>query len=287
MKHVEAGALLLAATLVGCNPSSDDGAFASKKGNLELKPTSTLSADGSGLGDAANAAPTTAASVTYELRISSASGSNLCTGAVDVQIMSNFAIKIPAGKLQCVSLSIDLGAMLAGLMDAGGMSPDSLASLADGRILALKSLAGATFDPPRPLLLGPIIQDASRFNGLDQVFESKVSTTDAKGNQLTDVPGSFHVKVLQAQTTYSNKYISPGFTKVIQWEIDATGFDGVPATKGLLLRHMQWLYNTNPIMIPRISIQGRLGDFISGAGSTDALLGDVTVDLIVKKYDMR
>lgn len=72
----------------------------------------------------------------------------------------------------------------------------------------------------------------------------------------------------------------------MHWTITTSGFDKIPPKNGVLVRKMEWLWNTVPIMIPRISIYGRLGDFIGGPGAADAMVGDVTVDLLVTKYQV-
>lgn len=194
----------LVAAVGACNPN-DEKAF-TQNGNIEAKPISPL-LNGNAVGDAGNAADanaaTIAASVTYEIKVTTASGSVPCIGSATLQILSDFNLKLPAAKMQCVSLTIDLAAMLSGLGGATAI-PNNVKS--DGRVLSVAQIANATFTPARPFILGPIVQDASKYANFHRVSQHHVASYDANGAP-TESDGAFEITVLSPQTTYGNKYV--------------------------------------------------------------------------------
>jgi len=113
---------------------------------------------------------------------------------------------------------------------------------------------------------------------------SKLDKKSASGQfDIEVIPGANDVL-----TTYSNK-LSPenNFDKVLHWTMAAKGFDGIPAKKGLLLKKMEWFWNVEPIMIPKIIIVGELAGFIdtsSSPASVNQLIGDVTISVTLESW---
>jgi hypothetical protein len=254
MRRAPLLAITLAWLAAGCE-DNDDKVF-KNGGNAETKPAATLA---NVLAAASNTTDpvTVAASVDYEIRVTSNSGASLCQGDVQLQIQSDFSLKFPAASIQCVSLTIDLATALggAGGLKQAGQSDPGVTS--DGMVLSIGSIAGATFNPPRPFLLGPIVQDTSKYRGFTRAVNTHVTGQDGKSGD-----GTLTVNVLDVDTTYTNKYLGQTFDKVLHWTMSSSGFDGVPATDGLLFKKWEWYYNTRPIMIPKIEIVGSLGDLI-------------------------
>ena len=296
MKLLMTKALLLALALAGCN-GADDGVFKSTDG-VESKPATTLLSGTEGLQGGLNAigaAPVPAATVNYMLTVDGNTNARICNGSVQLTIMSDFTLKVPTAKIQCESYLIDLAGLLASSGGLGGLSggtgQDASGNLSDdGMVLSIKSIAGGVFTPPRPLLLGPIVQDASKFAGFHRTSTHTLVAQDDTGKTLT-ADGSFDVQVLNVDTTYENKWVGKAFDKVLDWKMTTTGFTGIPARYGLTFQSWEWLWNVRPIMILKIEIKGQLSDFISGgdmdpsaAATTNALLNVMTIDLIVQEY---
>jgi len=293
VKALAAKFLLLALAFAGCN-SADEGVFKNNDG-VESKPATTLLSGTEGMQgglDALGETPVQAASVTYLLTVT---GNNqdaeLCHGDAQLTIMSDFSLKIPTAKIQCMAYTVDLAGLLAsngGLSGlSGGSGQDASGNLSDdGMVLSVKNIAGGEFTPPRPLLLGPIIQDSSKFAGFHRTSNHTLVAQDETGKTMT-ANGSFAIQVLDVDTTYENKWVGKAFDKVLRWQMTTSGFTGIPARYGLIFQSWEWLWNVRPIMIPKIEIKGHLSDFVSTgdtSGTTDALLGVMTIDLIVKEY---
>lgn len=271
----------------GCNPG-DEKVFKGA-GNSESKPAASAIENIIG-SDLVKKEAKEAASVTYGMRIISNSGAELCNGETTLVIMTDFSLKVPNGKIQCVSLSVDLAGMLGsgvGLAADGGDGPNDNLSH-DGKVLSLRQIAGATFDPPRPFLLGPIVQDVGKYKNFTRSTDHKLTGTDPATGTAISGTGSFKIKVLDNKTTYKNDHIDETFEDILHWQMTTTGFDDIAAKNGLVFEKWEWLWNVRPIMIPSVTIVGRLSDFIqSEGGGQDKIVGKITVKLVVKEYDIK
>lgn len=266
---------------MGCN-SSEESIF--RSGTSEEKPTSELTEKaGRILGaTSGDADARKVASATYGIRLKSNSGARLCEGEVEFQIMSNFTLNFPQAEVRCLSMKINLGGILASV-SAGASEDGGLKS--DGKLISIKKIAGAEFTPPRPVLLGPIIQDIKKYTGMNMVTDHTVIAKDSKGATIKS-NGSFRVEVINEKTTYSNKYITKPFENILHWQISTNGFENVPSQNGLLFRKVEWFFNTRPIMIPQINIVGDLGSFLQdGENGVGALVGEFEINLIVMKHN--
>jgi hypothetical protein len=197
-------------------------------------------------------------------------------------------MQFPEAVIRCLSLEIDLASMLGAKVAAGGGFTTGQGVIQhDGFTLSMKSLAGADFDPPRPLLLGPIFQDAEKYKGYDKTTHHTMTFQDDSGRSVTK-EGDFTVKVKK----FSADYVSTvdgktlEFHDVLWWEM-TSNFD-TPAKHGLTFKKWEWFWNMRPLMIPGLKIEGTIGDFATGEGMVDAdeLLGTMTFELYVKDYEM-
>jgi hypothetical protein len=265
--------------LVSCH-SSEEGVF--KSGESQKKPISELTAkSGPSLGASSGDSDVkVVASATYGIRVKSNSGARLCEGEVELQIMSNFTINYPQAEVRCLSIKINLGGILASV---GSNITDGGELKSDGMMLSIKKIAGAEFSPPRPVLLGPIVQDIKKFAGFNSITDHSITTKDSNGAPIK-TSGSFRVQVINEKTTYSNKYLSKPFENVMHWQISASGFANVPAQNGLLFKNIEWFFNTRPVMIPQINITGDLSSFLKDdSKEVGELIGDVEINLVVMK----
>jgi hypothetical protein len=278
-------AMLVFAAQPGCN--SEDEAVFSQGDNLEGKPKATLLGELEGLGangDGTPKDPEVVASVRYKAKITSNSGASICNGEIGIEILSDFNMKFPNAFLDCVSLRIDLGGVLGAQQASAGSQTGKGKISHDGQVLAMETIANATFDPPRPLVVGPIVQQEDKYKGFKRTSEHTMTYTNDAGEKA-EARGSFDIKVINHQTTF--KYDGNEFDKVMHWEM-SSNFD-VPAKHGLTFKKWTWFWNTRPIMIPGFVIEGSLGDFIQGdsAEMAEALTGILKIELYVKEYDMK
>ena len=288
MKHGLLTIVLLSASLAASCYSADE-ALVKSAGNLQKKGT-FAGASSSGKGqlaeDASSKKPV--ATATYFLDIETASGAKPCEGQITMDIMGDFTFGLRDSKATCASLTLDIAKLLNGQLKgaASSVGLDKLSS--DGQILSIAEIAGATFDPPRPFIVGPIVQDSSKFAGLSRVTPSTVTVAKPESGQPLKAEGSFTTKVLEVDGFYQNKYLTKGFDKVMHWTMETEGFQGVPSKYGLLFKKWEWRWNTRPIMIPKIiiTLEGVNG-FIEGksADSLAELVGEVTITLTVKEYN--
>jgi len=276
--------LLSLTTLPGCF-SADENLV---KGSNHLEKKTVSAALGAADSKVTPANNPVIARATYLIDVSTASGAKPCAGEVSLSIHNDFTIELPTAKVQCLSLTIDLGALLGAQIQNG--PPLDISSLqSDHGSLTLSKIAGAEFNPPRPFILGPLIQDVSQYQGLTRNTQVTVTVpAPSSGPPLSD-QGTFVTKVLEIGGSYQNKFLPSPFTQVMHWTLETQGFSTIPAKYGLLFKKWEWYWNIRPIMIPKIIITlDNIAGFIdsSSGGDLSALIGEVTVTLTVKQFDL-
>jgi hypothetical protein len=228
-----------------------------------------------------------AAKVNYAISIIAKSGNEVCRGTTQINIMSNLELKFPTGTVKCLMLTLDLSRILGDSFLSANPGLGNFTS--DGKVLYIKEIGKATFDPPRPFFLGPLVQNPDDYKDFKLTVPETVTVNDPEANVSLSGTGQFDVEVLSVGGKYSNE-LSPAnkFNNVMRWAISSSGFDGVPTKYGLLYKKMEWYWNTQPLMIPKIVISGDLAAFIgssSGGSGISRLVGDVTISLSVKDFE--
>lgn len=251
-------------------------------GKTETKPVSTAENDDLKVNNPKTVTKVAAAS--YDISVTSRSGASLCLGSASIEITSDFAMKFPAAKISCVSLTIDLAKVLGATQSSisdSGMSSDS-------KMIYMKSFGSAKFDKPRPFLIGPIIQNPSEYEGYTN--NGDYTVIYEKNGVQNSKSGKINVKVLETQSNYSAGNFDKKLDKVLHWQMTTTGFDGVPVANTFLFDKIEFYWNTRPIMVPKIVIEGFLGDFITtndtkGVVNIDDVIGQIRLELTVTKFD--
>ena len=281
MKSFIALAALFA--LFSCN-SSDEKSVTNSGNDQQEKPVSTVDpTSGSNM-----TAPVPAAIVDFDMFVYGLdNGNKLCSGQAVITVNSDFSIKFPSSKLSCASIVLDLGKLLEG--QTGGSNTMSHLSH-DGFILYADKLENATFQPPRPFMIGPIITDRSKYEGYTKSVTSQVNAVSIETSKQYDLKGTVTLSVLDFNN-YTNPVVQDTFSSVIHWQATTTGFDSMPKTLGLLFEKMEWWFNTSPIMIPQIEIVADLNDFLDNKGTTQGqmseLLGKVRIVLQANNYKIQ
>jgi hypothetical protein len=270
---------LIASTLVGCNVDLTDGkAFSG--GGAEKKPWGKIAAVS---GDA-NAKP--AVKGRFQLRVSLfpaalknaqvltnattqqiLANGNLCMGEVNLHIMQDFKLKFPQSKAKCLLIGdLDLEKLLGGLGDDN----DKGAIESDGKVLRLEKLGPVRFSPARPLLMGPIAQDMSIFQGFSETKAYSAVYKDEDNGQEKTGNGNIGIRVLEAGSQFA-PILMPGtnFDSILSFELTTSGFEGLPRSKGFLFDKVTFWLNSRPIAIPRIMIQSKASHLLDAAPKPD------------------
>jgi hypothetical protein len=275
--------------VVSCN-TSDDEAF-KKGGGTEVKPQALGAVDSSANGTAGKPA----VKAQYDLKVI-AGASVPCRGTIEFVIMSDFKFELPDAKLKCLGLTIDLGKMLTQVSQEQTTKPEIES---DGRVLRIDRMGDAVFTPKRPLILGPVIQDTTKYRNFAEEKDYSVVVTDSQTGSTSSGTGRIRLAVIGIDEKFPTEKYPDDFTKVLHWEMSTTGFEGVPVGKAFLFDKMEFWWNTRPIMMPKLVIEGSIKDFISGspmggggAGGggvlgtvADALFGKIRIELTVKNYE--
>jgi hypothetical protein len=192
---------------------------------------------------------------------------NICMGEVNLHIMSDFSLKFPQSKAKCILIGdLDLEKLL------GGMGNDKKGAIeSDGKVLRLEKLGPVTFSPARPLLMGPIAQDMSIFEGYSEVKNYSAVFKDPSSGEEKNGSGTIGIRVLEAGSQM-NPILMPGtnFDSILHFQLDVSGFKGLPKSKGFLFDKVNFWLNSRPIAIPRILIQSRASDLLDSAPKPDA-----------------
>ena len=222
-----------------------------------------------------------------------------CKGEVTLELLSNFSLSFPKGmaenNLVCFGIiPIPIGSILGGVTggfstpgDQSGSGKPSIIKDAqhDGMTLYLGSLGSAQFEPPRPVLLGPVVTDKAKYSG----YSTSVNTTKIVDGK--EDPGTISIRVLDLNAKYQSPIREENnFDDVLVWEMKSEGFK-TSALKGLTLPKITWHWNTLPIIIPKIQVELSSADLMPKEGITgvlgsisERLLGKITIDLDVLDY---
>ena len=256
--------------------NADDAAFSG--GFKQMKST------GSG-GTDAKLVPKQAVKGLFRIRVSlhpeSTAEENigLCNGKLNLIIMDNFKLQFPDSKIKCVgglggsqaTGEIDIAAILGQF--AGDDMLEEL--FPENKMLRTKKVGKMSFEPARPFILGPIIQDVSSYSGFSE-SNSYVGTivSSTTGQTITD-QGTIAVKVASVDQQFTPVLMpTKSFDHVVHWSMETSGFGKLPRTQGMLFESMEYWFNTRPIGIPRILIKSKASDFLDAtpADSTAAPL---------------
>jgi hypothetical protein len=173
----------------------------------------------------------------------------------------------------------------AGLaLGAGAISLDSFSS--DGMVLYASDLFGTSFNPPRPLLLGPVIIDPIKYQG----YETAIPGTATKGGTVAS--GTHKVTVLETGGSYVNDLGNVSFENIIHWRIEHEGFKQLSVIDTFLPKKIEVKTNINPVMIPEIKITIPTDNLLMmDLGGLEALVGglvgDVHFSLTVNNYKFK
>lgn len=238
----------------------------------------------------------------YRLELRTVSEATLCSGIFSAGLYGDFNLKFDDSQVGCGSFRIDINQLLGSInlmaqLDQAAnpaASPDqdaaALPSLKhDGQILYLASLGDEiSFEPPRPLIIGPLIFDHAKYRGLKKVVQTTVRINEA--DFVGSGVGTYTAEVLETDLKFSNDKIKSGLDSTIHWQVTSQGLQNLPDKHGMLIPKFEVWWNSAPIMVPRIKIQLSGKSLIAQADEDgtlqelDSLLGDLTIDINLEEY---
>ncbi len=281
--------LLAGAFLFACAQNKFD------KGGSASKPSVTKPLETQ---DDAKAANVDIANTKYDMTIytgyGTASQNALCKGEVSMLIRSQFGGLAPQGVIDCTLIGqLDLGKMMPAEEELEELTPAMLKSYKGyGQIARLPNPRSRkyTFQPPLPIIIGPLIQDAGTFADFKFAESSSVIFSDPNAS-VKSAAGEIRYEVLEHHTNFPMTNRKYTFENVIHYKRTVTGFDGVPDRGQLMLyEEMQFWYNTQPVAIPQIVITASpsqvaglsIDPIIATIG--DLFLGKLTIVMSLKEH---
>ncbi len=283
--------------LCGCGPM-----IAPPHGMVERRPASQVGAfeastdviDGS----------KSLAGLRYRLELLTASEVSLCKGVFAAHLYADFTLRFEDSQINCGSFLIDVNSLLGTInllssldsvtsKDASGAQTELPVSLIhDGKILYLGALEkNLTFEPPRPVLIGPLIFDHSKFKGLKTSVTTKVSINEP--DFVGSDTGTYTAEVLEVDQVFKNEAISSGLNHTIHWQIITEGLQNLPDKYGMFMPKFELWWNSAPIMIPRVRLElnGRSLiaqiDELGNAEKVTNLVGNLTIDINLESYHLQ
>lgn len=218
--------------------------------------------------------PVSIATATYRVRVLGKSGGELCSGALDLELMSDLGFGPSKGGVLCMGQTIDLGRLLQGLTASADSDLDLLV---DGMMVRARRIGGVAFNPPRPLLVGPIVQDTTPFAGLNQTSQHDATWKNPENGKLVNSSGTTTVKVKGVNEHFESTTLGQQFDRILRWEITSTGYDGIPKSEAFIFDRIEMLWNVRPLVIPRIVIEGNLRSFLSDDSQSAGRIAELFV----------
>lgn len=209
----------------------------------------------------------------------------LASGEIMMETMSNFSIKFVSGSVRMLNnpdLTLDLTKSLSQFAPEAGQDTmaGNLSSDADGRIVMTKRVGDILFEPARPLILGPIIQNPDDFRGLEKTY-SNIRFSTAPNSKAPPASGTatIHLKVVNPRERYTprSQQVSASPFEVMHWEMALDNSSGTSTqnVQGLLLNKISFYWRTRPIQIPRLVLETDLPSLMGG--KADPMMGFLTV----------
>jgi hypothetical protein len=260
--------------------SGCDGGDAFTTGGNEFKPPRQTGATDNTLN--ASSKPILAAD--YNVSVDAGNGQNLCKGVANVVLGGDLKFK-PTGTLTCILVGQKNIAEL--FKDTEEEDPVDVTKYPQAGRFTRKAnpkpgAQGAAFDPPRPSLLGPLIQRPDEFKDYRYVEQSRVTVVSPQGTVQDQ--GAFLIQVLNVGTSFTPEGSGKTYDQIIHWEISASGFANIQKGSVGVFERSEYWQNVRPISIPQIKFYTKLSQLFSGGMSAigDAFLGPVTITISLK-----
>jgi hypothetical protein len=206
---------------------------------------------------------------TYLLRVSlkaDPSGKNtLCKSKVDLMFDEEFIPEIKTGKLKCNLIGvINMPAIVP--PPKVEMNPES-----DGKVFRVKGFGGIIYDKPRPLMLGPIVQDYSKFVGFTESKEYSAEQEDPKTGKINKGTGTISVKALRVGESLRPSYMpSTLYQETLSWVVTTKGFKGLNrGVSSFASDQVLFTVSSRPLAILKIAFKLKIKDLLSDAGGKD------------------
>ena len=247
---------LLILTVFSC---SKDKVFQSGEGAIQQKPASKV--------DTQNAAPqgttepTLVVKGVYKLSITGTETTlTPCEGEIQLNIMSDMQAQLAKGELTCLGIPIPIQKFLPPLPKVEAEVTQKVES--DGRVFRGAKIGDYAFKPARPFLVGPVIQDISKFVNYQESKEYEA--TREKDGETETYNGNISLNILETEAKYLEVPGEP-LEHVIKWEMKSTGFENIDHGASFCFYRYEMWWSTNPLAIARLEINDSGAEFTGGA----------------------
>lgn len=253
---------------------SKDKVFKDDQGSLQQKPASFNSENYSPVTEEL----TTVVRGIYKLVIT---GEKLesapCEGQIELNIMSDMQAQITNGELECFGIKIPIQRFLpplpkveAGKSSGGGVETEQTnvnvekqTMENDGRIFRGAKIGDYAFTPPRPFLVGPVVQDVSKFVNY-QESKDYTATRQKDDGTIETYSGTIALKILETEAKVQPLEMAETLDHVIKWQMTSEGFENIDHGASFCFPRYEMWWNTNPLAIARLEINDSGSGFAGG-----------------------
>ncbi len=294
--------IILAILLFGC---SKDRVFDKGFGSTQEKPASKA-----GLVSAASSDvtvdPSTQIAVKgiYKLSIGN-TGDGLapqmvfCEGEIELNIMKNMqAQNANAKMISCMGVpaefSLDMVVPPLPVVEpeTGKSSQES-----DGMIFRGAKVGQYAFEPSRPFLVGPVIQDMSKFKGYHEENNYR-ATYLAEDGSTANYDGKISLRIIDINQHFKPLEMPDELDSVIKWEMKAEGFKGIDHGASFCFARYEMWWSARPLAIANLVLEDSGSEFAgkmlpdnvkeimsSTSKYAEALAGKIRIELTLKRVE--
>ena len=216
-------------------------------------------------------------------------GAVLCEGETTLITYNNMKVKAQGGANCKLSKDIDLSTIISDNIEVISFETVKKQQL-DPRIVWITKYGNAVYEPYKPYIIRPIIQNMDKFKNIDISQALNVKILPQTSNEpVKEGSGMIQIKMLEVGITYKPQDYHETFNNVVKWGIYANGFETLKTkADASLYKVYEYHWSTRPLVILKIHIESPLKDFRPGliGAIGDIIIGDICVDINIKEYSL-
>ena len=182
-------------------------------------------------------------------------GITMCTGTIDLTVNRDGTISLDQSTMACLGglCQIERRRHGAEFVEGPGVQPDCRRRQplrSTNKVISIASLSGATFTPPRPLMLSPDAFDPAKAQGINDSYSGQLANPTT-GEHAT---GTINVAVDSTDATS------------VSWHMISDGWDGASRIKYALIPRLDITWGIKPFGISRIAVTAQVQDLMQVTG---------------------